>query len=262
MPSWVTDAGIFAAAFVFGCIFLMLRCHKAGNPFGPRARWWAATIVLITAAISTVLGVVAVAAGGHFRAAIVAIVVPSGLWLGRGFASRRDDHGTESGSPLGWLSLPLRRLNDRMAEAVQDWCDDRASAVARNPELASDAANHYYLQVVNQLKELQAREDLDYWRSSIAYKIEMARRARNESPEVLRTALARHPATRDARKYATGDPDRLARRLRSEAENELNLMLAYLYRLGYRKLLIYGGLRPMPSRRSSPRSSQSAVPQP
>lgn len=260
MPSWVMDAGIFAVASVFGCVFLLLRCRKAGSPFGPGARWWAITIVLITALISTVLGAAAVVAGGHFRAAIVAIVVPSGLWLGRRSVERRVDRSTVFGSLLGWLTLPLRRLNDRMGDDMQDWCDARSLAATRSPQLISDAANHYYLQVVNQLKDLQAREDLDHWRNSIAHKIGMARRASTDTPELLQTALARHPATRDTRKYPVDDPDRLARRLRSEAENELHLMLADMYRLGYRKLLIYGGLRPMPPRRSSPRSSQSAVP--
>jgi hypothetical protein len=260
MPSWVTDAGIFALASAFGCVFLLLRCRKAGYPFGPGARWWAIAIVLITALISTVLGAVAVAAGGHFRAAIVAIVVPSGLWLGRRSGERRGDRSGVFGSVLSWLTLPLRRLNDRMGEDMQDWCDARSLAVARSPQLISDAANHYYLQVVNQLKDLQAREDLDHWRNSIAHKVGMARRASVDTPEVLRTALARHHTTRDARKYPVDDLDRLARRLRSEAENELHLMLAYLYRLRYRKLLTYGGLRPMPPHRSSPRSSQSVVP--
>lgn len=260
MPSWVTDAGIFAVAFVFGCVFLLLRCRRAGDPFGPTARWWALATVLITALISTVLGAVAVVAGGHFRAAIVAIVVPSGLWLGRKSAERRGDRGTVFGALLDWLTLPLRRLNDRMGDDMQDWCDARSLAVARSPQLISDAANHYYLQVVNQLKDLQAREDLDHWRNSIAHKVGMARRASVDTPEQLQTALARHSTTRDARKYPVDDLDRLARRLRSEAENELHLMLAYMYRLGYRKLLTYGGLRPMPQRRSNPRSSQSAVP--
>jgi hypothetical protein len=90
----------------------------------------------------------------------------------------------------------------------------------------------------------------------------MARRARRDTQEVLRIALERHPATRDSRKYPADDPERLVRRLRSEAENELHLMLAYIYRLGYRKLLTYGGYKPKPPARSSPSSSQGAVARP
>lgn len=265
MPSWVTDAGIFVIASISGCVFLLFRCRDAGSPFGPKARWWAITIVLITAVISTLLGGAAVAAGGDIRAAVVGIVVPSGLWLGRGSVQRRVDGITAPGSLLGWLTLPMRRLHDRMGDDMQDWCDARSRATTRSPELVSDAADHYHLQVVNQLKNPQAREDIDYWRSSIAHRIAMAQRASRDTPEALRIALARHPATRDARKYPADDPDRLARRLRSEADNELHLMLAYMYRLGYRALVVYGGFKPMPPRtstRSIPnaRSSASAVP--
>jgi hypothetical protein len=262
MRTWVTDAGIFAVAAVFGCIFLLLRCRRIGNPFGPRARWWAIMIVLVTAMVSTAIGAGAVYVDGHIRAAVVAIVLPSGLWLGQWSAQQLGERRTVSGTLLGWLTLPLRRLDDRMGDDMQDWCDARSRGAARSPELTADAANHYYLQVVNQLKDLQVREDLDHWRNSIAHKTAMARRAGRDTPELLRIALGRHPATRDARKYPADDPDRLAGRLRSEAENELHLMLAYLYRLGYRKLLTYGGYTPKPSPRSSPSSTQSAVARP
>ncbi len=262
MRTWVTDAGIFAVAAVFGCIFLLLRCRRIGNPFGPRARWWAITIVLLTAVISTAIGAGAAYVDGHLRAAIVAIVLPSGLWLGRRPAQHLGERRTVSGTLLSSLTLPLRRLDDRMGDDMQDWCDARSRAAARSPELTADAANHYYLQVVNQLKDLQAREDLDHWRNSITHKIAMARRARRDTPELLRIALERHPATRDARNYPADDPDRLVRRLRNEAENELHLMLAYLYRLGYRKLLTYGGYAPKPAPRSSPSSSRSAAARP
>jgi hypothetical protein len=48
-----------------------------------------------------------------------------------------------------------------------------------------------------------------------------------------------HPATQHVPKYNDDDPQRLARRLEVEALNELHLFLAYAYRLGYHKMLIY-----------------------
>ena len=48
-----------------------------------------------------------------------------------------------------------------------------------------------------------------------------------------------HPTTQNTRKYSVDDLPRLASRLEVEAQNELHLFLAYVYRLGYHKLLIY-----------------------
>jgi hypothetical protein len=58
------------------------------------------------------------------------------------------------------------------------------------------------------------------------------------TPARLRESLQKHPSTQDSRKYPDDDPQ-LASRLESDAVNELNLFLAYIYRLGYHKLLIY-----------------------
>jgi hypothetical protein len=55
----------------------------------------------------------------------------------------------------------------------------------------------------------------------------------------LEMALRDHPATSDSRTYAVDDLPRLARRLTAEAENELHLFLALVYRHGYHRLLIY-----------------------
>jgi hypothetical protein len=63
--------------------------------------------------------------------------------------------------------------------------------------------------------------------------------------------LAQHgPAAR------RGPRPRLARRLESDATNELNLFLASVYRLGYHKLLIYPF---RPSVHRTPRAQQPEV---
>src|SRR5260370_34304361 len=82
-PSWIVLTGTIAISLVSAYGFLMLRCRGTGNPFGRRARRWAITIVVITAAASTGVGLAAIAAGGHTIAAYVGLVLPSGLWLGR-----------------------------------------------------------------------------------------------------------------------------------------------------------------------------------
>ena len=59
------------------------------------------------------------------------------------------------------------------------------------------------------------------------------------TPARLQASLHMHPATQNPRKYSVDDLPRLASRLEVEAQNELHLFLAYVYRLGYHKLLIY-----------------------
>ena len=59
------------------------------------------------------------------------------------------------------------------------------------------------------------------------------------TPARLQAALAMHPSTQHVRKYAGDDLPRLTTRLETEALNELHLFLAYVYRLGHHRLLIY-----------------------
>ena len=123
---------------------------------------------------------------------------------------------------------------------MQDWCDTRLRAASAKPQWIADAAKYYYDQVNGGLRNDKARADLDRWRESIAHKIAVVRQIDEDTgPSRLRARLQMHPATSPSRKYPDDDPTRLADRLETEALNELHLFLAYLYRLGYHKLLIY-----------------------
>ena len=253
MPSWIVLIGTIAISLVSAYGFLILRCRGTGNPFGRRARRWAISIVVITAAASTGVGLAAIAAGGHTIAAYVGLILPSGLWLGK-VSGQHSRHGG-SGLPqhlVALATLPLRRLDDRMGEDMQDWCDARLRAAARKPRWLSDAAEYYDNQVGIRLKDGRARDQLTRWRESIGHKIAVVRLIGLETTTArLQSALQDHPATRDSRKYAVDDLPRLASRLIAEAENELHLFLALIYRLGYHRLLIYP-FRPQPLRRTSP----------
>ena len=115
---------------------------------------------------------------------------------------------------------------------------------------------YYYDQVRGGLKDGQARADLDRWRESITHKISIVRLiSLDTTPARLGASLRMHPSTQHIRKYADDDLPRLARRLETEALNELHLFLAYVYRLGHHKLLIYP-FRPSvhraPARRTEP----------
>ena len=241
MPSWVIVCGTVIISLVSAYGFLMLRCRGAGNPFGRRARWWAITIIAITAALSTGVGLLAIAAGGHTIAAYVGLILPSGLWLGKATGQRaRLSTGSLPGHLVAVATLPLRRLDERMGDDMQDWCDVRLRAASRTPQWLSDAAEYYYNQVTGRMRHRRACDQLGRWRDSIQHKIRIVRLIDLQTTETrLETALHDHPATRDGRKYAVDDLPRLTGRLIAEAENELHLFLALVYRLGYHRLLIY-----------------------
>jgi hypothetical protein len=242
--------------------FLRLRCRRVGNPFGHRARWCAMSIILGTVVVSTALGLAVVAVSHHLRAAYVGLVLPSALWFGKASLRRDGGQGGPVTGPLvDGLMFPLRRLDDLMGEDMQEWCDIRSRAVAGRPAWVADAAQYYHTQTARQVKDHQARLNLDRWRETIEHQIKMAQLADLGSPLRLRDGLRSHPSTQNLRKYHPDDP-KLAERLRNDAENELHLFLFTLYRLGFYKLLIYP-FRPPPlpkRKRRTPGTQADAEP--
>lgn len=234
MLSWVVAvAGTFALSLVCASVLLRLRCRGVGPPFGPRARPWAVVIVTATAVVSTAFGLLIVAALRSPPAAYVGIVVPGGLWLA-------DVAPRDRPRAAGLMRRPLERLYERMGDDMQAWCDIRRRAAAEKTQWIADAAKYYSDQVESRLKDPQALAGLARWRDSVMHKVSVVRLINlDTTPARLQATLQMHPSTRDLRRYAGEDTERLARRLESEALNELNLYLAYLYRLGHHKLLIY-----------------------
>jgi hypothetical protein len=242
MPSWVVGVVVtFALSAISAYAFLELRFRRSGHVFGPRAKKWAITIIVITAIVSTGAGIAIVAVSHHMRAAYVGLVLPSGLWLGKASAQQRRRRGSRLLKPLAaGARFPLDRLYDRMGDDLAAWCDARLAAVSKMPQWVSDAAQYYYEQVASRVKDSRAREELDQWRESIERKISVVRLISLETTSArLDSALQSHPSTRGMRKYTISDLPRLARRLEVESQNELQLFLASVYRLGYHKLLIY-----------------------
>jgi len=238
----------FTVSLVLACTFLRMRCRGIGPPFGPRARYWAAFIVLGTAAASTAVGLLIVAASSHSGAAFAGILVPAGLHLSKVPPQR--DRDMQPRTMASVLTLPFSRLYDRMGDDLQAWCDTRIEAARPRARWISEAAQYYWNQT-GRITDRRARANLDRWRDSIAHKISIVRLIDlDTSPGRLRVSLQLHPSTQLGRRYADEDPDRLARRLETEALNELNLFLAYAYRLGYHKMLVFpfrpGANRPEP----------------
>jgi hypothetical protein len=239
MASTVLGAiGTFVLSLVLAYGFLRLRCRTIGPPFGPRARYWALFITVATALVSTGVGLIIVAASHHDHAAYVGIVVPGGLWFRRLPPQRDRDLLPRTLASL--LTLPFSHLYDRMGDDMQDWCDIRVRAAAPKPQWISDAVIYYHMQVAGRLRDDQARANLDGWRNSITHKISIERMIKvDAAPARLRAAFQLHSSTQHIRGYTDEDLPRLANRLEAEALNELHLFLAYAYRLGYQKLLIY-----------------------
>lgn len=249
MPGYLLGVvGTFALSLLLAYWFLRLRCRGIGHPFGPRARGWAILIVVGTAVLSVGVGLLIVAASDHVHAAFTGILVPVGLRF-----PKMPPEDLRPKTLGAWLALPFRRLYDRMGEDMQDWCDIRIRAAEPRPQWIADAVTYYYDQVRGRLKDDRARARLDEWQESITHKIGIVRLIDLDTTLArLGEALQRHPSTRDVRKYTDEDLLKLARRLRSDALNELHLFLAYIYRRGYHKLLIYpfrpGTHRPQPRR--------------
>lgn len=237
MPSWVIGvAGTFVLSLIVAYGFLRLRCRGIGPPFGRHARHWALFIVVATAVLSGAVGLLLVVAGKHLPA-YVAIIVPSGLWLGKLPPQRERD--VLPRNLRGLLTLPFSRLYDRMGDDLEDWCRTKLVAVSPNPQWIADAAQYYSNQAEGLPGESPARFNLDRWRDSIKHKINIVRLINLDAePERLRASLHMHPSTQHLRMY-DDDLARLADRLETEALNELRLFLAYVYRLGYHTMLTY-----------------------
>jgi hypothetical protein len=238
--------GTFAVSLILACMFLRMRCRGIGPPFGRRARYWAWFIVVSTAALAAVVGMLIVAAS-HVTA-FVGVVVPGGLWFTKVPPQR--DRDMRPGMWSALLSRPFSRLYDRMGDDMQEWCDTRIEAARPRPQWIADAAQYYWNQM-GRVTDPRARADLDRWRESITHKINMVKLIDlDPGASRLRAGLQMHSSTAHARKYRDDDLPRLARRLETEALNELHLFLAYAYRLGYHKMLIYpfrpGAHRPEP----------------
>ena len=256
MPNWVAGVvGTFILSLIVAYGFLWLRCRRIGPPFGRHARYWALFVVLATAVTSTAVGLLIVVASKHVPA-YVGIVVPSGLWLSKLPPQRDRDLLPRNGFPA-LLTLPFSRLYDRMGDDLQDWCDTRIRAASPKPQWIADATEYYYKQVAVRFREGQVREDLDRWMMSIGHKIRIVQLINLDSePGRVRATLQMHPSTALARKYDDGDLPRLALRLETEALSELNLFLAYVYRLGYHNMLIYPFRPPIQRTPAAHRSSR------
>lgn len=145
------EAVAVAPAFVVACasatFFLLKRCNGKGRPFGPRSRWWAVLVIVLTSLLSACGAVILAVLGRYVPAVImslgIGVAAPGGLCLGRireGIPERRNAYGAALTLWLGWL---LARMNEGMAEDKLRWCERYIDASWQPDELIM-AAHHYY----------------------------------------------------------------------------------------------------------------------
>ena len=134
----------FALACVSACLFLMLRCEGKGRMFGPRSRWRASAVIVLTSVLSTVAAYITVTAAHHLPQAILGlgVLVPSSLWLGEirhGTAERRNVYRD---AWTLWVTSLLARMHEGIAEDRMDWCEAHVDPHWEPDELVRAA--HFY----------------------------------------------------------------------------------------------------------------------
>jgi GHKL domain len=239
--AWIGAAAATAFSYFSAYIFLRLRFRGIGSPFRPRRTTQAAMRVIIdTATASAFLGLFLAFATSNIALVCVSLLVPSVLWLPNAAEERIRRRGNILPESLAWIKSPIRRLDERMGRDMEEWCEVRLNAAAKNPQWVSDAATYYYGQIEGRLKDGRAKAELSTLVESITHRISIVLLiSLNTTPARIRVSLKKHPSTSGISKYEIDDLARLEQRLLAEARDELHLFLAYVYRLGYRSLLIY-----------------------
>jgi len=250
MPGLVLGVVVtFALSLVLSCTFLRMRCRGIGPPFGPHARSWGTFIVVGTAAVSTAVGMLIVAASSHSGAAYAGIIVAPGLLLSKVPPQRDLEMRPRTGAHL--LTLPFSRLYDRIGDDMQAWCDFRMAAAKSEPRYLGHTAQYYWNQM-GRIRDRRTRDILETLRRSIVHKMDCVRLIDLDASHAkLRDAFQQHPCTQHIRTFTDDDLIWLARRLESDAESELSQFLSRAYQLGYHKMLVYP-FRPEPHRPGAP----------
>ena len=238
MPGLVLGVVVtFALSLILSCTFLRMRCRGVGTPFGRRARYWGTFIAVGTAAVSTAVGVLIVAASSHSGAAYAGIIVAPGLLLSKVPPQRDLEMRPRTGAHL--VTLPFSRLYDRIGDDMQAWCDYRMAAAKSEPRYLGYTVQYYWNRM-SQVRDQRTRDILDTYRKSIVHKMDCVRLIDLDASHAkLRDAFQQHPSTQHNRTFTDDDLIWHARRLESDAESELSQFLSRAYQLGYHKMLVY-----------------------
>ncbi|HEU5156570.1 MAG TPA: hypothetical protein VFU43_06200 [Streptosporangiaceae bacterium] len=226
-------------------VFLALRCHREGRPFGPSSRWWAFAAMALTSATSTAAAFAGVALMRVVPPFVLGVVVPSGLWLGKIERRRPEERrGRLPEVPTLGLALLLDRLHQAMADDRLTWCEARVDQMWRLDQLLA-AARYYHAAVKERLHPSDRRRvRLDARLKAIEDRLDVVGTIENgASAAKVRAALRAARVTRERRydRYR-GDLMRLAALLRHDAEQDLIRLLDVAYRFRFYRLKVFTGV--------------------
>lgn len=234
----------FALAFASAWVFLALRCHRKGRPFGPYCRWWSFGVIALTGFSSTVAAFLGVAVMDVLPPAVLGVIVPSTLFFSQVERPRPEDRrGRLPEVPLLGLALLLDRLDQAMADAKLTWCEERVDQMWRLDQLLG-AARYYHAALKERLPpEERRRLRIDARLRAIEDRLDVVRIIDNgASATKVRTAMNASRATREKRYERYRDElGRLAQLLRHHAEQDLIRLLGEAYKYRFYRLKVYTG---------------------
>jgi hypothetical protein len=240
----------FALASVSAAVFLALRCHREGRPFGPSSRWWALAAIILTSMTSTAAAFVGVVLMRFVPPAVLGIVVPSGLWLSQIERPRPEDRrGRLPEVPTLGLALLLDRLHQAMADDRLTWCEERVDRMWRLDQLLG-AARHYHASLRERLPpEQRSRLRIDARLRSIEDRLDVVRIVENGASATKVRAAMRAARVTGGKRYERYKDDlgRQADLLRHDAEQDLIRLLSVAYKFRFYRLKVYAGTAGEPS---------------
>ena len=233
----------FALACVSACLFLMLRCEGKGRMFGPRSRWWASSVIVLTSVLSTVAAYITVTAAHHLPQAILGlgVLVPSSLWLGEIRQGSTERRNVYRDAWTLWVTWLLARMHEGMAEDRMDWCEAHVDPHWEPDELVR-AAHFYHDYLEERLSpEERRRARLRWLLHNIEARLDLARFIESGALRAkVNAALSASRLAQESRyRRSLDDLGRLAALLRHDAQRDVGRMLSTAYNAGFHRLVRY-----------------------
>jgi hypothetical protein len=233
----------FALACVSAMFFLLLRCHGKGTPFGRHSRTWALLVITLTGTLSTGIAFIGLAIVEHLPGVFVGLGVigPSGLWLSEIHSRGEDQRSLTRDMSTLWLSVLLTRMHEGMAEDRIAWCENHVDEAWSADELA-EAARFYQEYLRERLSPAERRRvRINAQINEIEARLTAVQLIENGAARTKITAALQGSRATKRSRYAgdLADLQRMADKLRHDAERELIRLLGAAYSAGLYRLPVF-----------------------